>query len=128
MPVIEGINVPFVPVRGVDDLRIRNRNVAQPGKISEFDELFRKELSKLKFSGHAKARMESREITLSDTEAEKLEKAVNSAEAKGAGESLVLLNDKAFIVSVANRTVITAMNREQMEASVITNIDSAVIA
>jgi len=40
----------------------------------------------------------------------------------------VLLRDMAFIVSVKNKTVITAMDGENMKSNVFTNIDSAVIA
>ena len=36
--------------------------------------------------------------------------------------------DKAFIVNVPNKTVITAMDKAQLMSNVITNIDSAVIA
>ena len=41
---------------------------------------------------------------------------------------MVLLNNKAFIVSVANRTVITALDNEEKSGKVFTNIDSAIVA
>jgi flagellar operon protein len=50
------------------------------------------------------------------------------AAAKGARDSLVLVDQTAFVVSVPNRTVITAVDREHMREQVFTNIDSAVIA
>jgi len=40
----------------------------------------------------------------------------------------VLLRDVAFIVSVKNKTVVTAVDGESMKENVFTNIDSAVIA
>ncbi|HXF99832.1 MAG TPA: flagellar protein, partial [Bacteroidota bacterium] len=43
-------------------------------------------------------------------------------------DSLVLLRDLAFIVSVKNKTVVTAMCGENLRENVFTNIDSAVIA
>jgi len=52
---------------------------------------------------------------------------VSKAAAKGARESLILLDDKAFVVSVRNRTVITAVDGEHLKENVFTNIDSAVI-
>jgi flagellar operon protein len=58
----------------------------------------------------------------------RLESAVDKLAAKGARESLVLLDDNAMVVSVRNRTVITALSREQARENVFTNIDSAVIA
>lgn len=47
--------------------------------------------------------------------------------AKGAKESLILMQDMAFIVNVKNRTVVTAMDSESMKDNVFTQIDSAVI-
>jgi flagellar operon protein len=57
-----------------------------------------------------------------------LQRAVSRAEEKGAKDSLVLLRDLAFIVSVKNRTVVTAVDGEHIKENVFTNIDSAVIA
>ena len=47
------------------------------------------------------------------------------ARAKGVKESLVCVDDLAFIVNVTNNTVVTAMNQE--DEKVFTNIDGAVI-
>ena len=48
------------------------------------------------------------------------------AEEKGIKESLVMVDNLAFIVNVRNNTVITAVNEK--EDKVFTNIDGAVIA
>lgn len=128
MVEIDGVQLPFMPAGGVQELK---RQTARPGHhqpANSFDEIFKDELSKLKFSGHAQTRMISREITLNENEVERLQNAVSKAEDKGANESLILFQDKAFIVSIPNRTVITAVNKEQLEANVVTNIDSAVFA
>lgn len=58
---------------------------------------------------------------------ERLEGAVDSVARKGGKDSLVLLGDAALVVSVKNRTVVTAMDRAGMRGNVFTNIDSAVI-
>ena len=47
------------------------------------------------------------------------------AREKGIGESLVLVDDLAFIVNVKNNTVITAM--DDSSEGIFTNIDGAVI-
>ncbi len=80
----------------------------------------------LKFSKHAVDRMELRNAEIGRSELDRLGKAVSRAEEKGANESLVLLDKLAFVVSVQNRTVITAM--QQGQEGVFTSIDSAVIA
>jgi flagellar operon protein len=81
----------------------------------------------LRFSQHAQERLKSRNITLSATDLANLEGAVNSVAQKGGKESLVMMGDAALVVSVRNRTVVTAMDRSQMKGNVFTNIDSAVI-
>ncbi len=82
----------------------------------------------LKFSGHALDRIQRRGIDVGANELARLEDGVTRAAAKGGRESLVLVDGTAFVVSVPNRTVITAVDREHMREQVFTNIDSAVIA
>lgn len=81
----------------------------------------------LQFSGHAQERLRQRSIHLTQDDMARLEDAVARAQAKGARESLVLMDDLAFIVSVQNRTVITAVDEANRKENVFTNIDSVVI-
>lgn len=85
------------------------------------------EESSVKFSGHALERLRSREIQF-DAECEaRLGEAIARLAEKGGRESLVIMGDLALIVSVRNRTVITAIDGEHIKDNVFTNIDSAVI-
>lgn len=81
----------------------------------------------VKFSQHAQDRLRARNITFSASDLANLEGAVNSVAQKGGRESLVMMGDAALVVSVKNRTVVTAMDRSQMKGNVFTNIDSAVV-
>lgn len=81
----------------------------------------------VKFSQHAQDRLKARNISFSSDQLQQLEGAVNSVAQKGGKESLVMMGDAALVVSVKNRTVVTAMDRSQMKGNVFTNIDSAVI-
>jgi flagellar operon protein len=81
----------------------------------------------LKFSQHALDRMASRGIAFKPEDLLKLNDAVEKAAKKGSKESLVLMGDNALIVSIKNKTVVTAMDREAMKENVFTNIDSTVI-
>ena len=45
---------------------------------------------------------------------------------KGIRESLVMVDQLAFIVNVPNNTVITAMDQSQANENIFTNIDGAV--
>jgi flagellar operon protein len=86
------------------------------------------EAGPLKFSGHALDRIQRRGIGLGEPELARLQDGVARAAAKGGRESLVLVDGTAFVVSVPNRTVITAVDQDHMREQVFTNIDSAVIA
>jgi flagellar operon protein len=81
----------------------------------------------LKVSGHAKTRLESRNIDLDASQWNRVLDGVNRAAAKGSKESLVMVDDAALVVSVKNRTVITAVDKASLKDNVFTNIDSAVI-
>jgi flagellar operon protein len=80
----------------------------------------------LKFSRHAEMRLQSRNIRLSANQLERIGEAVQKAEEKGVRDSLVMIDDIAFVVNVKNRTVVTAVNRNELKDNVFTNIDGAV--
>ena len=92
-----------------------------------FGEFFDAKTKEIKISAHAQARLKSRGIDLNEARMAKLTEAVDRAASKGAKESLVLMEDLAVIVSVKNRTVITAVDGASLKENVCTNIDSAVI-
>lgn len=81
--------------------------------------------TELKFSKHASERLISRNIDLSDSQMERLNQAVKAAEAKGIKESLVMMDNLAFIVNVKNNTVVTAVAGG--EEKIFSNIDGAVV-
>ena len=82
---------------------------------------------RLKVSGHAQTRLQSRNIDMNRDQWERVIGGVEKAAQKGAKESLVLMDEVALVVSVKNRTVITAVEKEKLKENVFTNIDSAVI-
>ena len=82
----------------------------------------------LHFSKHALERVQRRGIPLDPTTLGRLQDGVGRAAGKGSRDSIVLVDGTAFVVSVNNRTVVTAVSPEHMREHVFTNIDSAVIA
>ncbi|WP_224983765.1 TIGR02530 family flagellar biosynthesis protein [Geomonas agri] len=110
-----------------------NQNGAKPaakntGSGTPFAQVLDQKLpgQPVRLSQHAQERLKSRGITLSDADMKQLEGAVDSVAQKGGKESLILMGDAALVVSVKNRTVVTAMDRQGMKGNVFTNIDSAV--
>jgi flagellar operon protein len=124
MTEINGVSVPFIPIVGNNDVV---RKQYDPVSTS-FDSIFKEELEKVKFSNHAIKRLESRNIQLSDSDLEKIQSAVEKAEMKGSKDSLVMMENTAFIVNIPNKTVVTAMEVSGTNENVFTNIDSVVFA
>ncbi len=85
------------------------------------------ENSNLKFSKHAVERLADRQIDLTKDQMTRLENGAKKASEKGINESLVMVDSLAFIVSVKNKTVITAMDSEETTDHIFTNIDGAVL-
>ncbi len=82
----------------------------------------------LRFSNHAQKRLQSRHIQLTDDGLARLTDAVDKAGQRGGRESLVLMDDLAFIVNVPERLVVTAVDAQNRGEGVFTQIDSVVIA
>ena len=83
--------------------------------------------SVLKFSKHAGERLADRNINLTEEQLGRLEDGAQKASAKGIKESLVLVDNMAFIVNTKSQTVITAMDQNSSDDNIYTNIDGAVV-
>lgn len=81
----------------------------------------------LKFSKHATSRLADRNIELTGSQMDRLIEGTWKAGAKGIKDSLVMVDNLAFIVNVPNKTVITAMDQTLADENIFTNIDGAVI-
>ncbi len=84
--------------------------------------------SAVQFSNHAIKRVESREIDVTENDTlQKINKGVELTSQKGCGQSLILIDNTAYIVSVENNKVITTVSQADLKENVFTNIDSTVI-
>ena len=81
----------------------------------------------VKFSKHAAGRLADRNIELTGNQIERLREGAQKAQEKGIRESLVIVDQLAFIVNIPNNTVVTAMNHGDTAENIFTNIDGAVI-
>lgn len=116
------------PIRRLQPAQTRPAPKEKAGE--SFDALIRREIEgwkSVKFSAHALQRLRTRNIHLSADDRAKIVQAIDRAESKGAKDSLVLVRGAALVVSVKNRTIVTALDREEMNGNVFTNIDSAVV-
>lgn len=95
-------------------LRQRSEEAQEPGN--------------LRFSKHAMNRLNDRNIELDNLQLERLKAGADKAGEKGIRDSLVIVDQLAFIVNVPNRTVVTAMDSTATDENIFTNINGAVIA
>lgn len=107
---------------------VKPEKTTEPNKevVSFQDVLNAKVEQEVKFSKHAIGRLENRNIELSKDQLERLNQGVGQARTKQIQESLVMMDNLAFIVNVKNNTVVTAMEQGE-SGQVFTNIDGAVI-
>ena len=109
---------------------LQNRKETNSASVEKndvsFRDVFERTSNEVKFSKHANQRLESRNITLSDTQIDRLNSGINQARVKQINESLVMMDNLAFIVNIKNNTVVTALEQGD-EGNVFTNIDGAVI-
>ena len=120
------------PLRQAPSVRPGERPTHRPqSPAADFEATLQQALGrkpKVQFSRHARSRLASRGVALDGTDVRRLEQAVEKAAAKGSRDSLILMDDLALIVSVKNRTVVTAVDGASQKEGVFTNIDSVVLA
>lgn len=80
-----------------------------------------------KFSAHAIRRLEERQVRVTAEEINRLNQGFRQLGEKGSKNSLILVDKTAYVVSVENKTVVTAVTDTVMQNNVFTNIDSVAI-
>lgn len=123
---MQRINNIYIPKTNNDLPKTRSTQVKSN---TNFQEILDKSLNKenLKISKHAEERLKERNINLTNDQIDRVKMGVAKAEEKGVKESLMLVDDFALVVSVKNKTVITAVANNELKNNVFTNIDGAVI-
>lgn len=125
---IDFIAKPITTGKVVEELQKSKKLNPTHKNAQSFKDIFN-EITKennIKFSAHALKRLEDRNINLSKKDISDIRQAVNKADNKGLRESLVVMKDISFIVNIKNKTIITAVDSQNMKENVITNIDGAV--
>ena len=128
---MKGIENSYISIEQAAGLYLHNTNNKinyETNKSVSFEDILRNAAfsqEKIKFSKHANERLQSRNISLDDSQMNRLTQGVDQAREKNIKESLVMMDDLAFIVNIKNNTVVTALLKNQ-EGNVFTNIDGAV--
>jgi len=116
---------------GISTLKTGLNNI-KTEEQQDFKDVFKAALENsqawdIKFSKHAIRRMEDRKIELSTRQLQNLRDALAKVKSKGVKDSLILMENTAFIVNVPTRTVVTAVDNNSIRENVFTNIDGAII-
>lgn len=127
-------NSRFLSIEQVQDQFLNQTRSSTPVKSTDgksFQEILESRQlgtgNEVKFSKHASGRLAERNIRLTENQMDRLTEGAKKAGAKGIKESLVIVDQLAFIVNIPNNTVVTAMNQQDAAENVFTNIDGAVI-
>ncbi len=115
-------------IQGVQSDSVRqNQTLEQKRRQSHFEQILQDKLrsQNLQFSAHAQTRLQERNINLEPEDIARLEGALDTIAQKGGKESLIVMDNVSYVVSVPNRTVITAV--DDASSNVFTNIDSAML-
>lgn len=124
-----------IDIQNINFKVLNNNNFRKTQQIhrdvpkSAFDDLLKLEEQRqsIKFSKHAAEKMQVRDINLDNMEIMRIEEAIDKASKKGVKEALILMDDKAFIANIKNKTIVTSINKEQLKNNMFTNIDGAII-
>jgi flagellar operon protein len=116
-----------IPVTKATSTPVTNKSRVSDTNGSSFADAL-SQAQNLRFSNHAQKRLEARNINLSDDGINRLSNAIDKAEKRGGKESLVMVDDMAFIVNIRDRMVVTALDTKNRGEGVFTQIDSVVFA
>jgi len=119
-------NPGIIPTKATPTTVAANKTASNTSDVSFADTL--SQTQNVRFSNHAQKRLEARNINLTDDGISRLSNAVDKAEKRGGKESLVMVDDMAFIVNVRDRLVVTALDSKNRGEGVFTQIDSVVFA
>jgi flagellar operon protein len=116
--------------RSADRVRGNDFNTNKSQNVEDFKNLLKKRVEKevsdtgIKLSGHARKRLEERNLTFDGQEFLKIKEAIGKLKEKGGHDSLVVTDKAAYIVDVDKQTVVTAIDKNEMSENVFTKIDS----
>lgn len=135
MSKVNSFLIPNVGSLPSDVQKAEQANTLKKGEKSEFKGLVDRELlqpqvsqkdvgPEVKVSTHAMKRLQERNIELDGNEYMKLKEAISKLRAKGGHDSLVVTQKAAYVVDVDKNTVVTAVDKNNMNENVFTKIDS----
>ncbi len=137
MSKVNSFLIPNVSSLPSETQKAEQTNALKKGEKSEFKGLMDRELlqpqvtpkdvgPEISVSTHAMKRLQERNIELDGNEYMKLKEAISKLRSKGSHDSLVITNKAAYVIDVDKSTVVTAVDKNNMNENVFTKIDSTI--
>src|SRR5690606_37199079 len=137
MSKVNSFLIPNVSSIPSESQKAEKLNTLKQGEKSEFKGLIEEQLrhpqvteknigAEVNVSTHAMKRLQERNIELDGNEYMKLKEAVSKLRAKGGHDSLVITQKAAYVVDVDKNTVVTSVDKNNMNENVFTKIDSTI--
>lgn len=142
MSKVNSLLIPNVSSLPSEQQKAEKSNTLKQGQQSEFQNLLVDQLGKndirhpqisglnvgqdVNVSTHAMKRLQERNIELDGNEYMKLKEAISKLRTKGGHDSLVITEKAAYVVDVDKNTVVTAVDKNNMNENVFTKIDSTI--
>ncbi|GAA4060056.1 MAG TPA: flagellar protein [Bacilli bacterium] len=110
-------------------LQNRQQRVAQNNRpLQSFQSILEQtKSSELKISKHAQNRLDERQIHISTEKWQEIANQVKQAKQKGITDSLVITSEATLLVSAKNNTVVTALDRNEAQSRIFTNINGTIL-
>lgn len=129
--ILTRINIVNNPLNNINPVENNRTQKNYSTETSKFESIISQKILNeqgITFSKHSSIRMDERNTDLSLEQSKRLLKAFDMAKQKGLKDTLVLLDNYAFIVNVPSKVVVTAVDKASLKDRVFTNINGAVIA
>lgn len=91
-----------------------------------YDNLRKSVVEDIKISKHAQSRILTRNILIDDIQMNKISNAMMHAENKGIKNAMIMFDSNIAIANIKNKTIITLVNKNDLDENIITNIDGAI--
>lgn len=105
----------------------QSKIVKTNSQASSFQTVLGQTQTQLKISKHAQDRLNERNINISSDKWNEIADQVKEAKKKGITNSLVITNEATLLVSAKNHTVVTALDRDEAESRIFTNINGTIL-
>ena len=130
--VVDDQNTYINKIRGSSQTPKLKNDKKIPQNVETFSNFLRSKIENeenkdglgVRLSGHAKKRLEERNLTMDGNEFLKIRDGIDKLKEKGGKDSLIVTKQAAYIVDVDKQTVVTAMDKNDMAENVFTKIDS----